>query len=60
MGEGTQAGLSPQVAQKRPFLFGLFVSGFFVAFWWVFLVFVFLGSDLQHMEVSRLGVKSEL
>ena len=38
-----------------------------ICFWWVFLfvfflsfLFIFLGLHTQHLEVPRLGIKSEL
>ena len=36
------------------------ISPFFLSFFLFFLSFVFLGSHLQHMEVPRLWVESEL
>ena len=37
----------------------LFTWGFFYLVFWI-LLFCFLGPRLRHMEVSRLGVESEL
>ena len=43
--------------QLHPFLF-FFFKGYFILFY--FIHSVFLGPHSQHMEVPRLGVKSEL
>ena len=44
------------------FFLSLFLSFFFGFFFRLFVCFVFsfLGLHLQHMEIPRLGVKSEL
>ena len=52
--------LAQASSERRGGVSFLFLSHFFVLFCFVFVSLSFLGPRPQHMEVSRLGVESEL